>query len=151
MTELEKLYDLAFENDISVYNYHVSKTKKAVCLQIEDCKNIALDKPAIKTSAEESVLLAEEIGHYATGSLFMIEATHNSPIANSNRIYYESKARGWAIEKRLPPEYIQEAIDKCGNDFYEIAEYCDVPIDFLQKSIEYYKVKGITFQWNDVA
>jgi len=151
MTELEKLYDLAFENDISVYNYHVSDTKKAVCLHIEDYKNIALDKPAIESSAEESVLLAEEIGHYITGSLYMIEATSNTPIARSNRIKYEARANRWAIEHMLTQDSIQKAIDKCGNDLYEIAEYCNVTIGFLKKALEHYKDHGVAFHWWDVA
>lgn len=145
LSPLEKLYDKALESNISIYKFHVSKTKKAACLHNDGYKAIALDKPRIESAAEEKVLLAEELGHYETGSIYLIEATYNTPLARANRENGEAKARRYATKETLAPAEIQKAIDSgCYND-YEIAEYCDVPIDFLRDAFKYYRQKCVLF------
>ena len=144
MTTLELLYNEALENDISVFDYPI--TKKAACLHNDGFKYIALNKSKIESSAEEKTLLAEELGHFATGSLYFVEATCNTPLAKLNREKCEAKAKRYAINKTISPKKIQEAINSgCVNE-YEVAEFCEVPIDFLRDTFEYYKRKGISFE-----
>ena len=103
MTALEELYDMTYENNIYVADAHFSNSKKAACIS-GNCKIIVLDKPAITSQSEERELLSEEIGHYETDALYLIEATANSPGARSNRLKCEAHARQWAYKKLVPPE-----------------------------------------------
>lgn len=147
MDKLSSLHGYAFDNEINIVDFHFSKTKKAACLHMRPNKHILIDKKSIESWNEEGSILAEEIGHYETGALYVIESTCNSPIARSNRIKYEAKAMHWAYQYYLPPEDIQNGIDYGGNDEHVIAEFCQVTVEFLQNAITYYKTKGISFHF----
>jgi hypothetical protein len=142
LTPLERLEQLATNDGIEIFNYHISDTKKSACFYTEEMRAILLDKPLIVSKAEETVLLAEEIGHYKTGSLYPIKNTYNTSSARLNRFKCEAKAKRWAIKKVLPVSLIQNALkDRAYND-YEMAEYCDVPINFLREALQFYTTKG---------
>ncbi|MCL2362379.1 MAG: hypothetical protein FWC73_11280 [Defluviitaleaceae bacterium] len=147
-TKLEQLEELAHQNKIHIHDYHFSETKKAACMRHEDYKAIALDRSAIESAAEESVLLAEEVGHYETGSLYLIESTYNSPIARSNRNKFEAHARRWAFEKLLSPEEIEKGMRVNCGDVWLAAEYCQVTVDFLIQTIEHYRSYGTVFSFD---
>lgn len=146
MTKLEKIYDNVYKDDIQIINAHFSETKKAACLYSDLFKAIVIDKPKIENRIEETEIMAEEFGHFATGALYMIDATYNTPLGRSNRAKYESKARQWAIRELLPPQYIREAIETVGEKFCDIAEYCQVSVEYVYTAIEYYATKGIYFK-----
>ena len=118
MTDTEYLYAFADEIGISVYNIGVSDQKKAVCLYVseEDIKSIAIDKSRIETSAEEKMILAEEIGHFETGAFYLLETDTNSSRHRINRRKAEYKAKVWSIKKLLPAHVLQNAIGKCYSD-----------------------------------
>ena len=145
MDKLEALYDFANERSIYVIDRSFSQTKKAACLHVKPIKAVVLDKPAIGSKAEEGALLAEEVGHYETGALYVIESTYNTPIARSNRIKYEAQALRWAIKQYLPLSDIRKGLAINDGDIWLTAEYCHVPPDFLTKAIEYYQSHGINF------
>lgn len=87
LTRLECLYDEAVNSHIEIIDHHYSDTKKGACLYDENYyKVIALDKPAIESVDEECTVLAEELAHYDTGSLYFLDATYNMPIYRSNVI-----------------------------------------------------------------
>jgi hypothetical protein len=146
MTKLERLYDIANKRNIAIVDAHFSNTKKAACLHSNDVKAVVLDKPQIASNAEEHALMAHEMGHYETGALYLLEATYNTPIYRSNRIKCEARARSWAITHTVSPEDIQCAIEKGNGDIDEMAEYCEVTTEFLQRAIEYYTLHGVVFQ-----
>lgn len=111
-------------------------------------KIIVLNNSSIDTSAKEKVALAEELAHFETNSLYYIQCDFNTPTQRLNRRKAELKAKRRAIENIIPPEDIQNAINNwAGNNLYKIAEYCDVPVDYLQDAISYYETKGIYFKW----
>lgn len=141
MTKLEQLYDLAYRRNICIYDFHISKTKKAACLYNNQYKAVALDKPRISNASEERVILAEEIGHYETNSLYLLEATHNTPLAQINHCKREALAKRWAIKTQLPRDTIKAGVEAGCNNIYELADYCDVPGWFLERAVEYYKNK----------
>ena len=148
MNALEKLYDYAYEIGIDIYSERLSDTKKAVCLRFDDFKVIALDKSRIETGMEEKVILAEEIGHYETNSMYGLSEDMNTPFARANRGKAEYRAKAWRTERLLPPETIQSAIYKC-YDEYNLADYLDVPINILREAIEYWGMKGVAFDFPD--
>jgi hypothetical protein len=149
MTELEATYQLAHDENIDVYNYHFSATKKAACVYGEGVKAIALDKPNINSRAEECEILGEELMHYETGNLYVIKATSNSPIARGNRRLYETRTLQAYIKKVFPPERLQQAITKAGEEYWQIAEYCGHTIEFVARACAFYKSIGISFKLPD--
>lgn len=136
--KLDTLYNIALKDNIEINNYHFSTSKKAMCARIDQYKFILLDKPKIDSSTEETELLAEEIGHYKTGSLYMIEATYNHPFSKSNISHYETKARRWKIKKLLPYKELQQAISKGILESYDLAEYFGLSESFIKEAVNYY-------------
>ncbi len=145
LTNLERLEEIAYNDNIKIYNYHISDTKKACCYCDKDFKAISLDKPMISSKAEETELLAEEIGHFKTGGLYSLSSNYNTLSERQNRLICEAKARSWAINKILPPCLIVNGILNGYTNCYELADYCDVTLDFFNKAISYYETKGIVF------
>ncbi|MCL1994933.1 MAG: ImmA/IrrE family metallo-endopeptidase [Defluviitaleaceae bacterium] len=141
---LENLHDKIEQQDISLVNARVSNNKKAVCMGSNFGGVIILDKSSVLNTAEETVLLAHELGHFKTGSLYNIETTANSPLAKMNRRKDEARAAKWAIKELLPVDKLQEVINK-RYDEHEIAEHFSVTVDFLREAFEFYKTKGIVF------
>ena len=140
MSKLDRLYGSAFASNINIVNGHFSKTKKAVCLASKTAKNIVMDMSAIHTQAEELTILAEEVGHFETGALYVISSTYNTAVARSNRVKYEAQAKRWAIKEVLPLSEIKFAIANAGND-WEAAEHCGVTVEFYREAVEYYGVE----------
>lgn len=149
MTQLELLYEAAEESDIEINDYHFSHTKKGMCVSLDEYKSIALDKPRIESSAEEVDVLAEELGHYETGSLYLLETTHNSPIHRSNIIHCEGKTKRWKIKKLLPFDDLREAIQSGYQECYELAEHFNLMEDFIREAILYY-TESLGLQFFDV-
>ena len=112
-------------------------------------KNIILDKPVIETCAEETVILAEEMGHYETDALYMIETTINSPISRSNIAKFEAQARYWSYERLLPANEIRNVIKRHKTiDTEELAEHFGVTAEFLHNTVDYYKTTGTIFEFH---
>lgn len=64
ITALEELQQEAHDEGIDLIYRHFCGDKKSMCYQIDDYKAIAINKSAIESSAEERVLLAEELRIY---------------------------------------------------------------------------------------
>ena len=147
LTGAEQLRQYANDNGIAVCDLHLSDQKKAVSFDLgHEIKCIALDKPNIPTVAEERTLLAEEIGHHKTHSLYSLTAAYNSPLARQNRNKCEAKAKQWAIKKVLPASVIRKAMKDGARNDYELAEYCEVPLGYLKDALVYYEAIGIRFE-----
>jgi uncharacterized protein (DUF433 family) len=54
----------------------------------------------------------------------------------------EYKARRWAYNKLVSPEDICNAVGSGLSEIYEIAEVMDLPEDFLQECIAYYRARN---------
>ena len=141
MTTLETLYEHADKNDITVDEYNFSDTKKAACMSFYGDR-IILNRDGIETPDEETVLLAEEIGHFATGGFHHAEATMNAPTAKLNRRRAETQARKWAVMKLLPFKKLQAAVDEGITCIRELAEHFDVTVDFIKQAIELHQSYG---------
>lgn len=151
MTKLERLEDIACKRGINIHNFSISKTKKAGCYHEVDgnfeYKAILMDKPKIKGKTEETALLAEEVGHFETNALYMIDATINTPTARSNRQKYEVQAKRWGVKYLVPKKQIQRAFDDGRIMDYEIAEFCDVDVDTFRKAMEIYQQENVKFDY----
>ena len=139
MTKLEKLHQTAFDENIAVNDFSFSAEKKSMCMYHNGFKTIALNKSAISSPAEETTVLAEEVGHFKTNALYPVGTTANAPLAKANRLKAEAKAKRWAVEQYLPAAEIQKALNAACADDSEIAEYCGVTVEFVQKAFQLYK------------
>ena len=144
MTKLEKLQHKAHIQGIHIDNFSFCQIKKAVCFYdpATGYKVILLDKAKIENTTEETQILAEEIGHYETNSLYCSQATTNMPSAKLTRTKSEIRAKKWAFEYMLLPNDIKRAIDEGHETKYELADELGVTECFLVDAIEYYKTKG---------
>ena len=148
ITMLEKLYNKAFADGIHILDYNLYPTTRAICMCNGQSKNIVINRPAITSKAEETVVLSEELAHYETGTLYMLKPNFNSNIERSNRIKYEAQAKHRAIQNILPVQKIKKAIVyACGNP-HEAAEYCEITVEFFNEAVEYWQSTGIQFLFN---
>ncbi|MDR1585646.1 MAG: hypothetical protein LBS07_05675 [Prevotellaceae bacterium] len=84
-------------------------------------------------SNEKLCTLAEEMGH---AKLTVGNIIDQTGIGNMKQ---EHKARCWAYRKLVSPEDICNAVKNGCHEIYEFAEALDLPEDFLQGCIAYYK------------
>ena len=58
---LNELYNLAEDEEISIYDYHFNSDRKAIAVAQDETQFIGIDFKKISTEAEERSILAEEI------------------------------------------------------------------------------------------
>ena len=147
MNKLDMLYEIAAEIDVHIHDFKISEDKKALCIEHDGYKAIAIDDKAIKSHAEEKELLAHELGCYETGGLRPLTAFQNEFHYRNSKLYYAAKANQWSYDTLLSPEDIQTAIDKGHFYVYDIAEYCNNTFEFVDKAMKYHKSCGIAFDY----
>ena len=85
------------------------------------------------TSAEYVEYLGHEAGHCETGAFYHEESMF------FRWEWCEYRATKWAIKKLLPRSKINAALRARYTDAYEIAEYVDLPQDFVEQAIFYHE------------
>ena len=134
MTKIEKLYDMAKNDEIEIYNFNLPLVK-SLSLQHNGSSYIAIDPSAFPDNMEKAVCLAHEMGHCDTSSFHNIHS--NSHI----RGRHEVRANRWAYRYLIPINDLQSAIlDERITSISELAEYFNVPYDFMCSAIEYYQM-----------
>lgn len=129
----EKLYDIAYKENIDVINYD-KLDNEARIMEIDNSFCIFMNPRKIKNSIQEKEILAEELGHYFTDTLY-------SPTASKlEKSKCEYKARKWAIYKLIPFDDLRQKI-KQGYNLYDLAEYFDVEPIYMQNCIDLYTSK----------
>lgn len=86
---------------------------------------------------EKYCILAEELGHFKTGSSNIINL---KDIRNKKN---ELVARKWGYEKIVPPHKLLKLYDEGMRFDYEFAEALDITVDILREAVNYYKCRGI--------
>jgi len=132
MTDIVELYQLAENHEHEVY-WYTDENISAVSVMDEtdgSCA-IAINPFKIEGNADEKYKLAHELGHCECGAFY----NRYSPFDLVNK--HEFRADRWAIKKLLPKEELRAAIvdrrDRC-----EIAEMFEVPVELVDKAVEYY-------------
>lgn len=98
---------------------------------------IFLDRSQIQSAAEESALLAHELGHYFTGSLYH----RDSPLLTKARC--ESRANAWAVGILCPVNSLIMAIGKGCQTIHELAEALALTNQTVRQAIDLYQRKGM--------
>ena len=89
----------------------------------------------IKTTRQRRCRLAEELGHHYTTAG---DITDQTKVENRKQ---ERRARAWGYQKEVPLTLLIDALEYPCLNRTELAEYLDVPEDYLMEAIKYYKEK----------
>lgn len=132
MTDLPSLYRYAEEEGIDV-DYRKMKRASSLSVPIPDgsCA-IAID-PRVCTDAEEKVRLAHELGHCKKGAFYNQWATCDI------RQKHEVKADKWAIERLVPEDELNSAVENGYTEILDLAELFNVTESFMRKAAWWYK------------
>lgn len=128
---LTNLYNIAESDNIMVYSYDLGVIDSLSLLHNGKCF-VAIDPFQIKSTADEKVKLAHELGHCETGAFY------NQYAVCDIRSKHEYTANKWAIKKLIPEDELKEACKYCTNR-WELSEHFGVTEDFMQKALDYYK------------
>ena len=132
MEHLSSLYNKIIEKNIFLFDYRIPNSKGAT---IETNKNygIFIDYYKIDSLQDEFRCVAHEYGHCISG------ATHKLTSKFDLIEKHEYRADKYAILDLLPEALILEAVSSGCNESWQIAEYLDMPQDFVEKAIHIYK------------
>lgn len=89
----------------------------------------------VRSSAQRSCILAEELGHYHTSSGNILD---QSSVANRKQ---ELHARAWAYNRLIGLYGIINAYRAGCINSYEIAEHLNITEEFLNEALQYYRNK----------
>ena len=96
--------------------------------------HIALDSQ-LKTTAEKTSILAEEMGHHFTS------VGDITDLKNVNSRQQELDARLWGYNRLIGLRGIIRAFEHHCQNRYEMAEYLDVTEDYLEEALACYRSK----------
>lgn len=129
--ELNKLYDVANKENISVIDFRMKN--KAIIELIDKDYYIGLNYSKIEGITEEKELLAEELGHY------YCNAFYNSSSSPSTIAQKEYRANKWKCTVLVSVNDFIDAFKKGLKNVYEIAEYLNLSEDTVIFAYNYYK------------
>ena len=127
------MYQIAKKEHINIVNYKWTNTKARI-FELNNNYYIGLDDNQIDTTIEEKEVLAEELGHYYTNTLYYL---------NSDKILKdkcEYRAMKWAYSVLVPLQKLKEKITQ-GLNLYDLADYFDVDYKYMNDCINFYTEK----------
>lgn len=95
---------------------------------------IFVDQSKFPTARGMKGAIAHEVGHCATGCTHIV----SSPLDLVAK--HEFKANRWAIERYLSFDVMNDAMEHGYVEPWALADYFDLPEDFIVKAISYYTV-----------
>ena len=130
MTNINELYDIADTNNIPVDCFGMTDAE-SFSIVFNGKTIIVIDPLVLKSTSDEKVKLAHELGHCVNGAFYNMY----SPL--DVRSKHEHTANKWAIKKLIPEDELKEACKYCRNR-WELSEHFGVTEDFMQKALDYY-------------
>ena len=131
--EVLDMYKIAENEKIDILDYNWTNTKARI-FEIDNSYYIALDNKQIHNSIEEKEILAEELGHYYTNSLYYL----NSDDVQKKKCEY--RAIKWAYSILVPLQKLKEKLIQ-GFNLYELADYFNVDCKYMIDCINFYVEK----------
>lgn len=129
---LNSLYRIAEQHNIPVECFQMQQEAAISYMDENGNCYIGMDPMQLENTADEKVKLAHDLGHCVTGSFYNRYSTLDL------RGKHEYIANGWAYRKLLPFEKLQQALEDGILNSYELAEYFEVPQNFIEAAWEYY-------------
>lgn len=129
MNHLSSLYTLADREHIPILAYPLPLTE-SLAIQTEDGQcYIGIDYDKLTDSRDHLVHLSHELGHCLTGAFY------NRYAKSDLRQRQEIKADKWAIHRLIPVDALDDAVAAGYTEFWELAEYFGVTVDFMKKAV----------------
>lgn len=135
MKSPEDLYDLLQQNGVAVYQGELGQIP-AVTIEMGGEYAVFLNPDCLCNSAQESDILAHEIGHIMTGSTHPVD----SPAYLVEQ--HEARAERCAIRLMIPWQHLKEAVAAGKSTPWDLAEYFNVSEDMIHKALSYYALRG---------
>lgn len=132
MTNLD-MYRIAENENIDIINYNWNNVKARI-FELDSNYYIALNSKKINNSIEEKEILAEELGHYYCNALYYIDSD------KVTKRKCELRAIKWAYSILVPFQKLKEKIIQ-GFNLYDLADYFDVDINYMNDCINFYTEK----------
>lgn len=129
---LEKLYDIADKENISIFENDWSSTLARI-FEIDENYVIALAKKNIENSLQEKEILAEELGHYYCNALYYL---NDSP---TQKAKCEYRAKKWAYSILVPLQTLKQRLSDGINNIYDLAEYFNLEPTYMTECLNFYK------------
>ena len=123
-----ELRSFAEDRDIIVIDGKLRNEQKSISISDRGQCAIVVDPKKITTSAEETVIMAHELGHCETGAFY-----NERTLELRSRM--EFRADKWAIKKLVTED---EAFENGILEIWELAEFFGVTEDFMVKVCELY-------------
>ena len=136
MNALTDVYNSLQEDSIYLSDFKIPVVK-ATTIEIDNNYAIFIDYSKISTIEEEFCVMAHEYGHCATGS------THKLYSKGDLISRHEYRANKWAIHKFLPFSRYESALKRGCTEFWELAEYLELPEEFIRQADYIYKREGL--------
>ncbi len=134
----EDLLNEADDDNIEVLEINYKKGINGLCVG----NIIGINKNL--TDVHKKCVLAEEIGHYHTNTLNILD---QKDIINRK---LELKGRRWGYEKLVSLKKLIEASFTGVKNLYELAECLDITEDFLKEALQHYSNKyGLYVELNE--
>ncbi len=135
MTDPQELYIFAEQRGIDVDWFPMNKAESISMPLSTGGYGIAIDPWRLRSTADENVKLAHELGHCETGCFY------NSYSSFDVRGKSERRANKWAIKKLIPKDELDKAVRRGSTEVWELAEEFGVTEDFMRMAVNYYKEK----------
>ena len=132
MDRLLGVYQELAEQGVSLFTWDIGE-EKAATLEMGGRYAVFMDFDNIPTRAEELVVIAHEGGHCSTG------ATHRVSSPYDLVEKHEYKAWKWAIQRLIPEEELDAAVESGLAEAWELAEHFQVTEPFLRRAVAYYR------------
>lgn len=131
MIELNSLYDIADNSGINIDCFETASAE-SFSLFNKDLSIIVINPFTLKSTSDERVKVAHEVGHFKTGAFYNMYSSIDI------REKHERKADKWAIKKLVPKNELIKAYKIGIYDNAELAELFGITEEFLQKVLNYY-------------
>lgn len=136
MDELIKLYDIASEQDVGIYEYDLGEAAAAT-VECDGRCVIALNPRENRSRREELCHLGHELGHIATGTL------HRPGAGEQEILRGEYRSAVWVVTRLVPAEELLEAVKGGCTEVWELAEYFGVTEDCILDAVKVYRNRGL--------
>ena len=132
MTTLLDLYEYAEDQGIDVDWVPLEQATSLSIPLPDGSYAIAVNPWKLDTLEQETVCLANELGHCKTGSFY------NRNAALDIRQKHENRADKWAIQHLIPVEDLDEAVVEGCEDIPALSEHFCVTEDLMRKAVCWY-------------
>lgn len=131
MTELAGMYRDAAAMDVRIFPYDIGFTDAAT-IEVGGRYAVMIDMTQFRSIRSYKGVLAHELGHCATGCTHKVSSPYDL-VAR-----HEYKANRWAVERYLPFEQVQRAVQGGLTEPWQLADYFGLPEEMVRWALIYY-------------